>query len=424
MLAVNGGTPIKDKNWTKWPLWSSRTLEQLEDVLKSGRWAISGQWIDATSKNEEFELAFAKFHNVPHAIATDHASGGLVMALEALGIGPGDEVIVPALTWVATAISVCDVNAVPVLVDIDPRTYCISIEKIVEAITERTKAIIPVHLYGCLTDMDALVALAKKYNIAIIEDASHSHGSMWNEKYVGTIGNIGVFSMQQGKAMTSGEGGAMLTSSKDFYDKLIQLRSNSRVYIAESQLQYNRMQLVEKGTIMGTNYCLSEFQAAILLDQLSNLEATNRKKEKKALYLDSQLKNIPGVGIMHRHKQVTKQTYYRYAVKIDRAYFNGKSVASIGKALEAEIGVQVEQPYPPLHQSPLYRPLTKKRYKWSQENIDALNVERYHLPVSEKAHADEGLILHHAILLGEEKDMNDIIAGFQKVQKHSAEIKE
>ncbi|HEX2926790.1 MAG TPA: DegT/DnrJ/EryC1/StrS family aminotransferase, partial [Ruminiclostridium sp.] len=312
--------------------------------------------------------------------------------------------------------------AVPVLVDVEPDTYCMSVEKVEEAITSRTKAVIPVHLYGCMVNMDGLLEVAKKHNLFIIEDASHSHGSRWRDMYAGTIGDIGAFSLQQGKVLTSGEGGVALTKSEDIYDKLIELRSNSRVYIDESLLQVDKMQLVEQGKIMGTNFCLSEFQAAVLLDQLARLEAQNRLKERNAAYLNSRLQEIPGVKIMRRYEQVTKQSYYRYAVRVDNTYFAEKPVRLICKALEAELKVNVEQPYNPIHKSPLYRPLTKKRYHWSEENVRRLSVDCYQLEISEKASGNEGIIMHHSVLLGNSQNMDNIIEAFAKVQKYADEI--
>jgi|LSQX01.1.fsa_nt_gb L-glutamine:2-deoxy-scyllo-inosose/3-amino-2,3-dideoxy-scyllo-inosose aminotransferase len=422
MLAIKGGDAIRKRPWISWPIWDQNTLSRLESVLNSGRWAISGQWKGHISKSEEFERKFAQFNEVPYCVTTTNGSSSLLISMESLGIGPGDEVIVPALTWVATAITVCDINAVPVIVDIDPDTYCLSIEEVKKAITPRTKAIIPVHLYGCMVNMDELMKVAKENNLYVIEDASHSHGSVWRNQYAGTIGDCGAFSLQQGKVLTSGEGGVLLTKNQKVYENAIELRSNSRGYTEENKLEVDKMQLIEKGNIMGSNYCLSEFQAAVLLDQLERLESFNRTKEKNAIYLDRHLRNIPGIKTMIRHEQISKQSYYRYAIKLDNEYFSDKPVSKICEALEAELKFTVEQPYKPLHKSPLYRPQTKKRYNWSEEHWKALSTEQYSLPVSEKASDNEGVVIHHSILLGDQNDMDEIIAAFEKVHKYSYEI--
>jgi len=425
LLAINGGKAVRTKEYpVKWPIWDEKTLEQLKDVLESGRWAISGAWTGRMSKCMQFEQAYAKYNHCNYAVTTTNGSASLVIALEALGIGPGDEVIVPALTWGATAIAVCEVNAIPIMVDVEPDTYCMSIPCVEKAITKKTRAIIPVHLYGCMVEMDELRMLAKKHNLHIIEDASHSHGSIWGNEYAGTMGEIGAFSLQQGKVLTSGEGGVAVTNSKDLYEKMIELRSNARTYIQKERLQMNKMELIEAGNIMGTNYCLSEFQAAILLDQLNRLEQFNIIKEKNAIYLNENLSKIPGIKVMRRHEKVTRQAYYRYAIRIDSNCFDGKSVGSICKALEAELGFTVEQPYTPMHKSALYCPLTKRKYKWSKEQEEALDVSRYSLPVAEKAAKNEGVIFHHSYLLGGLKEMDEIIEAFQKVNQYANEIKE
>lgn len=212
-----------------------------------------------------------------------------------IGIQPGDEVIVPALTWVACIISICNINATPVVVDIDPNTYCISPECIRKAITPKTKAIMPVHLYGCMADMDAIREIADEFNLFIIEDASHSHGSTWKNTYAGTIGDVGCFSFQQGKVLTCGEGGAVLCAREEIYNKLLEIRTNSRLYMEQGECIMDHMHLFESGKILGTNYCISEFQCAVLLDQLTKLENWNRKKEENARYLDRELSRIKGV---------------------------------------------------------------------------------------------------------------------------------
>lgn len=422
MLAINGGTPVRNRPWSAWPIWDQRTLDRLGDVLRSGRWAVSGPWTGQPSRCAEAERAFAEFNRARYCVTTANGSSALLTSLEALNIGPGDEVIVPALTWVATAIVVCDVNATPVIVDIDPDTYCISVDAVRAAITPRTRAVIPVHLYGCTTDMDGLVDVCRQAGIHIVEDCSHAHGSMWGDRYVGTIGDLGAFSLQQGKVLTAGEGGVVLTGDERLYRRVVELRSNSRVYTEPRGLGVGEMELVHAGTVMGSNYCLSEFQAALLLDQLERLEDLNRRKEENALYLDAELARIEGMRPMLRHPRVTQQSYYRYCVRVAPDRFAGRSTEAIGAALRAELGFLVERPYPPVHQSPLYRPQTKQRYRWSDEHWASLATDRYRLPVAERAFRNEGLVLHHSILIGGRDDMDDIVRAFEKVQRLADQI--
>ena len=422
MLAINGGKKIGTKSKMSWPVWDGNTQKELLSVLDSGRWAISGQWKGEKSKCEKFEEEYAKFNKSEYCLAFDHGSSSIVSALQALQIGPGDEVIVPALTWVACIIGICNVNAIPVVVDVDKDTYCISIDELKKAITPNTKAIMPVHLYGCMCDMDEIQKIAKEHHLYVIEDASHSHGSMWRNHYAGTMGDIGCFSFQQGKVLTCGEGGATLTNSKVLYERLQELRTNSRLYVPQEECSINRMQLFESGKILGTNYCLSEFQEAVLLDQIEKLENQNRKKERNARMLDLELSKIPGVRAMYHHPQVTKQSYYRYCIRVDNHYFADKPVDRIAKALEAELGFVVEQPYTPLNKSALYHPETLKSYSWSDEYIEKIKCYKESFPVAEKAASSEGIIFHHSYLMGNDDDLQCIISAFKKVQKYAEEL--
>ena len=389
----------------------SSTLAQLESVLKSGRWAISGQWKGRKSKCELFEEAYAKFNHVNYCAAFDHGSSSLLAAMQGLGIGPGDEVIIPALTWVACIISICNINATPVVVDIDPNTYCISPEEIRKAITPRTKAIMPVHLYGCMADMHEIMKIAKENN-----------GSVWENKYAGSIGDVGCFSFQQGKVLTCGEGGAVITSDKNLYDKLIEIRTNSRLYKEQKKCTFDHMHLYESGKILGTNYCISEFQAAVLLDQLFKLENWNRIKENNAKYLDTELSKIDGVNAMYHDKRVDKQSYYRYCIKVDNRYFADKPVKRICQALEAELGIVIEQPYPSLNKNVLYKPETLQTYKWSKEYAKRIRLNNETFLCAERASFNEGVIFHHSYLLTNSQDMDRIVEAFAKVQKYADEL--
>lgn len=421
-LAINGGKPIGLVSDLKWPLWDNETLGHLEKVLKSGRWAISGQWKGEKSQCERFEEQYAAFNKTNWCCAFDHGSSALLAAMQSLGIGPGDEVIVPALTWVACIISICNINATPVVVDVEPNTYCISPECIKKAITPRTKAIMPVHLYGCMADMDAITQIARENGLYVIEDASHSHGSMWNGQYAGSIGDAGCFSFQQGKVMTSGEGGAVITNDAYLYHRLQEIRTNSRLYIRQEDCVLDHMQLSESGQILGTNYCISEFQAAILQDQLLKLEKWNRHKEENAKYLDSVLSGIPGIRVMYHSPQISKQSYYRYCVRIDNTKFDSKPVKKICQALEAELGIVVEQPYPSLNRNILYRPETLQTYHWSTEYATKLRLNEMQYPVAEKAAFEEGVIFHHSYLLGTKEDMDRIASAYEKVQYYANEL--
>ncbi|MFB7304102.1 DegT/DnrJ/EryC1/StrS family aminotransferase [Heyndrickxia sporothermodurans] len=305
-------------NWPQWPIYSQSVREELHNVLDSNRWAVSGYWTGEECKEKLFAMEYAKYNNTKYCVPTTSGTNALLIALEALGVGYGDEVLVPALTWLATASVVLNVNAKPVLVDVDPESYCMDWRKIEELITSKTKAIIPVHLYGSVCDMDEIMRIAKKHNLYVIEDCAQSHGSEWNGKKVGTIGHLGCFSFQQAKVLTAGEGGAVITNDYEVKLRLEQLRADGRVLADQNEAVKGSLQLIEVGKIQGSNRCLSEFQAAILIEQLKLLENQNDYRQQAAEYLDNELLKIPGIKVQERPISVNKQTYYSYIIKIDQ----------------------------------------------------------------------------------------------------------
>lgn len=415
-MTVKGGKPILRGRWPEWPQYNQQTIDNILAVLESNRWALSGYWTGQESMEQRFARSFADFNAVPYCTPTTSGTSALVLALDGLGIGYGDEVIVPALTWLATATAVLTVNAFPVLVDVCPESYCLDPDLVERAITPRTRAIIPVHLFGCMADMDAIVDIAKRHGLAIIEDAAQSHGSVWRGRKAGTIGNAGCFSLQQGKVLTAGEGGAVITADPLLYDRIEQLRADSRVLVPGATLGYGDMQLVPKGTLQGSNHCLGEFQAAVLLAQLTLLDEQNRIREENAAYLGERLAGLDGIKLMKRHPQVERQTYYGYTVRFDSRFAGGITSDKLAWALAAELNLgsfYLHPPYPPVHQCPLFCPWTKPRYP-----PDIARSEAYwrglSFPVAERAQR-EAVVFHHAVLLAE-RDMIDRIAeAFEKV---------
>jgi dTDP-4-amino-4,6-dideoxygalactose transaminase len=413
-LAIKGGSPIKTTPWPKWPVWQQSTLDAVESVFKSGRWAISSYYTPGTVlKEREFGRAFADFLGAKFCIPVASGSASLEMAMEALGIGAGDEVIIPSLTWVADAAAVMNVNAIPIFVDIDPATLCICASTIEAAITPRTRAVIAVHLYGCLCDLDAIVPLCRNKGIHLIEDCSHVHGARWRGKAAGTHGAIGCFSTQHTKLLPAGEGGVAVTDSPDLKRKLEQLKSNSRVYTDHPEV--GKLEIEWAGDIMGSNYNLSEFQSAILLDGLSRLEDQNKRREENAKYLDDEFASVPGFTPIVPSDAVTRRAYYYYAIRCDQKYWAGVPTKAIAEALAAELMGAVETIYVPIHQSALFQPLTKKRFHLSDDHVAAIKRSlAANLP-----HTDEAsrtiVSIPHQVLLADRSDMRQIIDAFAKV---------
>lgn len=283
-LALNGGKPVHQGEWPKWPRSGPKTLELLKQVLDSGRWAVSVTWTGEQPKDVVFAREFARFLGSKHCIPTDHCSSALILSMKALGVKPGDEVIVPGLTWVACASTVLRVKAIPILVDVEPDTQCISPAAVTAAISPKTAAILVVHLYSAMAQMDELTAIAERHGLVIIEDSAQVHGAVWRGRRAGSIGTVGTFSMQQGKVLTCGEGGAVVTSDSHLNRLMEQLRNDGRCYSSEVP-EVGHMHLQETGEVIGANRAMSEFQAAVLLDGLERLDEENRLRAANADYL-------------------------------------------------------------------------------------------------------------------------------------------
>ena len=418
-LAIKGGTPVRDAGkspWPKWPVFGGPEKKKLEQVLLSGVWSYNGPMERA------FNQAWAETIKSKYALCAANGTVTLQLALEALDIGRGDEVIVPGLTWQATAAAVLDVNAVPALVEVEPDSWCLDPEAVAAAITPRTRAIIPVHLYGCIADMDAIMKLARKYRLAVIEDCAHQHGSVWKKKPVGSIGDIGSFSFQLSKVLTAGEGGALTTSDKNLYTRLDALRNcgrRPRLAGVKGAGQYGS----EGDLIQSGNYRITEFQAAVLIEQLKRMSAQVRRRDRNAIHLNKLLGQIPGVSPMKRDPRTTLQSYFNFAFRYDAKYFKGAPVKKFREALTHELGALMSPCYEPLNDCGLYRPLTKKRYHLSAEHWRRINPRRFRLPVCERAFAEESVCFHHSLLMGAKKDMEQVAEAIMKIQDHVDELR-
>ena len=423
-LAINGGEPSRNTStnpWPKWPVWGKEEEKALIEVLHSGVWSYNGP------KETEFNRLFAEYTGVKHAISTVNGTITLQIALEALGIGVGDEVIVPGLTWQATAATVIDVNATPILVDVREDTWCIDPKEIEKAITPRTKAIIPVHLYGAFADMDAIMALAKKHGLFVIEDCAHKHGGEWNGKKAGSIGDIGSFSFQLSKHLTAGEGGTVTTNSPELADKLDALRNCGRR--PEADIPED----VDKGAgdygdddgnfIQSGNLRITEFQAAILVEGLKRLPVQNAVRDANGEYLNALLTSIPGVSPIPRDKRETKKAYFNFAFRYHQSGFKGLPIATFRNALEAELGIVVDACYEPLNNCSLYVPYTKpSRHKLNEAYWQAIDPKRFSLPVCERIFRDESVCLHHKVLMGTKADMELIASAIKKIYTHAEKL--
>jgi L-glutamine:2-deoxy-scyllo-inosose/3-amino-2,3-dideoxy-scyllo-inosose aminotransferase len=367
-LALTGGAPVTQNIISKNTLASHKQAgrEYLLQAYDSGHW---DDWPEQESMASRFEQEWAEFCDSKHCALLTNGTQTLQIALETLDIGAGDEVIVPGLTWQATASTVCDVNATPLLVDVEPDTLCIDPVKIEAMITPQTRAIIPVHLYHRLANMDKITRIAHQHNLAIIEDCAHTHGSQWDSKGVGTIGRFGSFSFQQSKLMTAGEGGSLLMQEEDLYWKVVSQRSCGREY---------RGFQVHSG-----NYRMTSFQAAVLRGQLLSLKANCRRIHDIGAALDKAITDAPGVAPLKRRDKITRQCSYAFVFLYDKNAYDGLDCQRFRQALSAELGVDFHTVYTPLSHSEVYYPHTKKRHQLSKEYIKAIDPKRWELPVAD-----------------------------------------
>ncbi len=405
-LAIAGGEKACNYEWPRWPVWGAEEREALNGVLESGEW-----WYG--EKVREFERRFAAFQGARFGITASSGTAALEAALLALGVGAGDEVIVPPYTFVATVSAVLRVNAIPVFADIRPETLCIDPADVERKITSRTRAIIPVHVGGYIVDMDRLGALAQAHGLAILEDACHAWGSEWKGKGAGALGNCGVFSFQASKNITSGEGGIILTDDPELADTC---RSFTNCGRGKDKPWYQHF-------VAGSNLRLTEFQAALLLAQLTRLEAQTLRRQANADILTRGLRRIPGIITLADEPRMTRRSYHFYPFRIDPSRL-GISRDRFLQALSAE-GVPAGPGWPmPLYQNPLFQrrgegpdycPVSCPYYG---QPVDYTAVR---CPVCEQVCTDS-VWFSHPLLLAEEEAMRAIVAAVAKVCAHPEEL--
>ena len=329
-LAILGGARVVPENQTlpvrSWPPRDEETAEKLKELYLSGSWSFN------SPMEQEFEKEFSKYHGAKYGIFMANGTTTLECSLAALGVGPGDEVIVPALTWMATAMAVYYVGATPVIVDIEPDTLCLDPVKMEAAINPRTKAIIPVHVYGSTADLERILAVADKHGIAVIEDCAHMQGGFWNGRGVGSWGTVGSFSFQQSKTMSSGEGGICITNDEKLAEKIYQLK---HIGYPRGLKQGQSSKHAPEGLICH-NYRATAFQALILLQQLKALPQLIRTYGEHARLLTEMIRDVPGVRIQSPGRLSDPQGYYSLHFIFDGEEFKGIDKATINTACVAE----------------------------------------------------------------------------------------
>lgn len=335
-LALLGGQPALPSDCVPaWPEHDDAERRALLDTLDSGKWwmyAYGSEELAAgddeqLSQVETFERAFAAAHRVKHCITVSSGSCALDVCMAAIDLKPGDEVITTPYTFFATSLCVLNRGAVPVYVDIDPKSYNIDPNRIEDAITPRTRAILPVHFAGEICDMDAINDIAKRHNLVVVEDAAQAQGvCLDGDRYAGSLGIGGIFSFQASKCLNCGEGGAILTNDDAFADRAWSLRHYGR----EPQgTWYEHFRL-------GWNFRMPEFSAAILNAQLGKLEDQNQRRMVNAEHLYKRLESIDGLTPIELHPKATKRNHYVVILRYDAAKWDGLPRDRFVEALAAE----------------------------------------------------------------------------------------
>ena len=388
-LAIHGGSPVRTTPFGGWPVFGPEEEAALLAALRSGVWgSIDGTFV------KQLEVEFAALQAARYGVSCVNGTMALSVALKALDIGPGDEVLVPPYTFIATASAALMIGAIPVFVDVDPETLLIDPLLIDAAVSPRTKAIIPVHHAGSPADMDGVMAAAKRHGLRVIEDAAQAHGAAWRGTPVGAIGDIGTFSFQSSKPINAGEGGMMTTNDATLDELLWSYRNVGRRRGGE---WYEHVRL-------GWNLRMTEFQAAVLLEQMKRMPAQQAHRTEAAAYLSDRLRMIPGVVPLKVPDGVTAHSWYSYHWRWLGAADGGLPKPDFAEALRAE-GVPVFGGYTPLNRNQAVR----------DEIVRLGGTKPGPCPNAERAETDEILMFSMPILMGGHADLDDVAAAVAKV---------
>jgi dTDP-4-amino-4,6-dideoxygalactose transaminase len=411
-LAINGGKKTIERPLGKnWPVRDEREEKALLEVIKSGRWWAGGEG----SKVWAFEDAFAEYQDAKYGVTTNSGTQALICALKAAGVEPCDEVLVPSLSFFASATCVLFIGAIPVFVDADPKSYCPSAESLEANITDRTKAAVIVHNGGYPADMDAIMAVSKKYDLPIIEDCAHAHGSEWNGTRIGAIGHLGAFSLMAGKSLAGGEGGIILTNHLEYRQKLY------------AYMDLGRWTGRPDKTIrldFTSNFRMSEATAAVLLAQMSRLDEQIETRERNFTYLAEGLKDIDGVEPFDRDPRVTRWSIYYWNFRYNQEKFEGIPRSKFIQAVNAEgAPIAVGAHGDPIYKNALFQSLKPDNtwlVKCPSRDVDYTKV---YCPEAERISKTEALCISHSKFLGDKEDMDLIIEAIRKVRENVNELR-
>lgn len=404
-LAVLGGQPVRTQKWASWPVWDPAAEPDILAVLRSGNW-FRGQGTRVT----EFEKRYAALLGAKRCLATASGTTALVTALHVLGVEAGDEVIVSPYTFVASYNVIFMMKALPVFADSDPATFMIDPARIEERITERTRAILPVHILGLPAPMDPILAIAKKRNLVVVEDACQAWLAEYNHQKCGTLGNLGCFSFQNSKHLPAGEGGAVVGNDELTVDRCHSFHNCGRPFGTHQPTGAN--------PVRGTNFRMQEFQAVILMSQMQRLEKDTQTREQNAQYLATRLGKIPGIVPYQLSPGATRAVFHLFPFRYQKEAFNQVPREKFLAALTAE-GIPCSGGYGPANKDgSIEEALNSKSYQrlFSKERLDQYRRDSA-LPKNDQL-CREAVWFGQNMLLGTRQDMDDIADAVEKIYEN------
>jgi dTDP-4-amino-4,6-dideoxygalactose transaminase len=404
-LAIHGGSPVRSEPFLPWPQFDEQEANALQATLAGRKWTSApGQ--GPALPAERFAQRFAEYHNTRYGVATSSGTGALQIAFAAMGLQPGDEVIVPPNTFIATVTPILHMGAVPIFADVEPETFTLDPDAVEAAITPRTRAMAPLHAAGYPCDMDRLGDLAARHDLCVIADACHAHGSEWKHKKVAALADLAAFSFQQGKNITAGEGGVVVTDDRVLFERCFMFHNDGRGY----------GERLDRYEVQGWNFRMSAFQAAVLSVQLERLDQWLQQKAAAVAYIAHALSELPGLRFPRPDPRATRLSYLYPRMVYDASAFAGVSIDRFVAALRAE-GLPVAAGWAQmLYQHPLF---TERRFFHpAPKQVDYTQV---HCPVAESARG-KSIFFLHTVLLSDRVALNDFVDAIHKVSERIGEL--
>ncbi len=409
-LAILGGEPVRRTPFSPWPQYSAKDIQRVALQVETRHW---GGYPYPTAAAAEFCEAFAAMHGAKYALPVVNGTVAITVALQAAGIRFGDEVIVPAYTWDGTATAVLAMGAVPVFADVETDTYCLSVESVRQAITPRTRAIIPVHLAMRFADMDPLLKLASERGLLVIEDCAHAHGGAHKGRGAGSMGQIGCFSLQESKLMTSGEGGMVVTNELRYYEALQTINNCGRASLTD---EYG-------GRFLGLNFRMTDLQIALLTGQLERLPELREKRAHHAALLTELLSDLPAIRPLPPQPALTRTTYYTYVFQYRPEPGSPAPHRDLFVAALEKEGIPCDgRFYEAVYKSDLFHATPENCPQLAIERDRPVDYSRCSCPVSERAAYDESVWIFQFVLIGEESDVRDVARAVEKVATNLEEL--